>query len=291
MENEKVFNGFDDDMDFIDLDDFDESEEKEEESTEEETETDGKEEESTEEEKTESQEDNTEEDSEENAKTEEELEAERKAEELHKRNEEQKAKRLKREAEEKERLKREAKLEGKLEVLKTNPYTREEIKDEEDLKVYEIQKQLDDEGLDPIEDLPKRLAEINRKTKKEELERAKTEEENANKMQQDLQDFMSKNPNVDMNALRDDDDFWDFAHDFLGNTSLDSIYRAYQKTQKKISAKEKEAMIDKKAKDISKKITKTPSASGSNNKANKGFLEMTDEEYIQLQKEESGDFF
>ena len=105
-----------------------------------------------------------------------------------KKEEEQKKKnsefaRRRREKEEADRKAREQKLmaqaktQGKLEMIKTNPYTRESIEDEEDLKIYEIQKQLDDEGLDPLNDLPKRLAEIKRKELKKAEEQAKEKEE------------------------------------------------------------------------------------------------------------------
>lgn len=288
MEEKEVFNGFDDDMDYIDPDDFEEDEEVED--TKEETDTDGKEDEESLEE-TETQESETDEDDEEKAKTQEESESETEAEKLHKRNEEQKAKRLKREAEERERIQKQAKLEGKLEVLKTNPYTNEKIEDEEDLKIYEIQKQLDDEGYDPIEDLPRKMAEINRQAKKEELAKAKETEERESNIQKDLNEFFESNPKVDRVALSKNDEFWDFANDLLGTTPFSKIYSTYQKILKRDSAKEKEAMIDKKASDMSKKYTKTPSASGSNKQANKGFLEMSDEEYLQYQKDENGDFF
>lgn len=292
MDEKERFNGFDDDMDVLDPEDFEETEEESEKEVEEEAK-DGNEVETDTDDNAEKTEVKTDEETEEQAKAQEETESEKqkKADELHKRNEEQKQKRLKREAEEREKLEREARLKGKLEVLSINPYTNEKIVDEDDLEIYEIQKQLDKEGLDPINDLGKRIAENNRKAKQAAAEKAKEEEEFNKLYEIDKEQFKKAYPDVSLDDLEDDEDYNEFAKNKVGRWTLKEIYEAYTAKKEKSSAKEKEAMIKEKAKDISKKVTSTPSSSGSNNRAEKGFLEMTDEEYIKLQKEQSGDFF
>ena len=71
----------------------------------------------------------------------------------------------------------EGKKAGRLESSKVNTFTDEPIEDEYDLKIFEIQKQIKAEGGDPIKDLPKRLAKLNR----EEEQTRKTKEEETKK--------------------------------------------------------------------------------------------------------------
>jgi len=57
-----------------------------------------------------------------------------------------------------ERLRQEAFNQGKIAGIGgINPYTKEPIEDEEDLHVYDLMKQLDSEGKDPIAEFPKAL--------------------------------------------------------------------------------------------------------------------------------------
>ena len=189
-----------------------------------------------------------------------------------------------------EKIKEDAKLEGKLEVIKTNPYTREPIEDAEDLKIYEIQKELDDEGLDPVNDLGKRLAEINRKKIKEETEKAKAKEEEDKKFEEDMSDFRKAFPNVSLDDLINDKEFLEFAtkDGRKGRWSTKEIYYVYQ-LEKNNSAKKKEAMTDKVASDVAKKMTKNPSSTPSGNIPPKTVENMTQEEFKAYWKKKYGD--
>ena len=193
--------------------------------------------------------------------------------------------RKRREQEEAERKKREAELraeiekEVKLGMYKKNPYTNEPIVDEEDLKQFEIQKALDDEGKDPIADYPKRVAELNRKAKLEEKKKLEEEAKEKENLTKDLMDFKEKYPKVDLRELADDKDFIEFSNGKTGRWTTAEIYEAYLSKKEMDSLKNKEKEIDKEAENQAKNITKTPSANGHKNSP-KSRDEMTDEEFL-----------
>jgi len=164
-----------------------------------------------------------------------------------------------------QKIKEDAKIEGKLEVLKVNPYTDEKIIDDEDLKIYEIQKKLEEEGLDPVNDLPKRLAEINRKQK----ESAKAEEEKQKEFakydEMDRNQLQKAYPELSLEKLDADNDFQEFAKGKIHRWTLTEIYEAYQSKKQKDSANKEKAMVDKVADDVAKNMTKVPSSNQGGN--------------------------
>ena len=202
-----------------------------------------------------------------------------------KRREKERKEREEREA----KIKEEAKIEGKIEALKVNPFTNEKIVDAEDLKIYEIQKKLDDEGLDPISDLPKRLAEINRK----EREKQKSLEEEKAKIEQglkkDIEDFKKAYPDVDLSTLGNDEEYLKFAEGKIGRWTTAEIYEAYKAKKEKNSAEDKKAMTEKNADDVSKQMTKTPSSSTSGKLPPKSVENMTKEEFKEYWKKKYGE--
>lgn len=202
-----------------------------------------------------------------------------------KRREKERLEREQREA----KIKEEAKIEGKLSVLKTNPYTNEKIEDDEDLKIYEIQKTLDDEGLDPISDLPKRLAELERNKKKAEKAQAEEQEKINVSLKKDIENFKKAYPDVDTKKLASDNEYLEFAKGKIGRWTTQEIYEAYQAKKEKSSAKEKKAMVEKEADDVSKKITKNPSSTPSGTLPPKTVENMTKEEFKTYWKEKYGE--
>ena len=233
-------------------------------------------------------------DSNENAKTQNDEDEQKKKEEQHRRNEEFKARRLakeKREREQREnKIKEDAELKGKLSVLKENPYTNEKIEDEEDLKIYEIQKQLEDEGLDPVNDLPKRLAELNRKERlqKEQENKAKSEQEE--KLKKDVEDFRKVYSNVDIEELANNDEYIKYGekNDRWKRWTMIEVYEGYLAEKERNSAKEKQAMIDKKANETSKNLTKNPSSVTKGTPQSKSVNDMNIEEYKAYMKQKYG---
>lgn len=245
-----------------------------------ETEDDGK---SNEDEETENQ-SSTEESNNESAKS----QKEKTDEEQKRRNSEYARKR--REQEENERKKHEEELrkqiekEVKLGMYKTNPYTNEPIKDEEDIRQYEIQKALDDEGKDPIHDYPKRVAELNRKEKAEAKKKQEQEQKEQENLKKDLMDFKEKYPDVDLRQLADDDSFIEFSEGKSGRWTTAEIYEAYQVKKEMDALKNKKNEIDKEAEQKAKNITKTPSANGSKSNTKTDIDRMSAEEFTEYLK-------
>lgn len=201
----------------------------------------------------------TDENSDENAKTQEELEAEKKRKELHEKNEQEKAKRLAREQKEREeKIRKDAKLEAELGLIKTNEFTGEKITDEEDLEIYKIMKEIDEKGGDALNDLPKVLAERNRKAKEE----AKKAEEDRVKNEKSIVD--------EVNGFHERHK--DITKEYLVKIGFDKVVdnpeyngwsyaeRVNDYLNKYNSAKKESDEKNKNIDDASKRMTKVPSS-------------------------------
>jgi len=159
---------------------------------------------------------------------------------------------LRREREAKERkareeeIERKAYLKGKLEASKVNEFTKEPIEDEYDLFIYETQKALEKEGKDPISDLPKRLAEINRENGKKASKEADEKQKLNEKIDREFVEFRGKYPKVKIPELLEDPDFKDYADGRLGkgNKSLTQLYESFLALKEKFGDKEKEEEDD-----------------------------------------------
>ncbi len=201
---------------------------------------------------------------------------------------------MRREKERKEREEREArenkikedtKLETKLGIIKKNPYTNTDIVDEEDLKVYELQQKIEEEGGDPIEDLPKKIAQINRERKKAEEAKNKEQLERQEALKRDIDNFHKEYPKVDLEKLANDEEFIKFSSDKVGRWTTKEIYEAYK--SRIVDKKEKE-IKDKTIDENSKRLTKTPSSIGTGNIPAKKISDMTDEEFEKYWSENYG---
>jgi len=195
----------------------------------------------------------------EKAKSEAEEQKKKNAEYARKRREQEEAERKKREA----KIREETRREVELGIFKENPYTKEPIKDEEDLEVYKVMKQLDDEGLNPIEDYPKRVAELNRKAKKEAKEKAEQEEKDKEYFAKDIKDFKEKYPDVDLRKLANDEEYLKFSEGKAGRWSTAEIYQAYLDKQEMDALKGKKKEDEDKAKEQADSKTKTPTTTHS----------------------------
>ena len=110
--------------------------------------------------------------------------------------------------EEIEKAKAEAFKEGRLASYKgrINPYTNKPITDYSDLEMYEAMFKLEEEGKDPLVDLPEYLAAKQR----EEVKIAKERQELETKVQEELNEFMEKYPSVNVEELLKDKFFMDY---------------------------------------------------------------------------------
>lgn len=190
--------------------------------------------------------------------------------------------RAKAEKEAKEREEREKEYrKGKIDALKTNPYTGDAIEDDFDLEQYELMKELDDEGKDPVRSYPKAYAD---KIKAERLESERKSKESAEasaRMQKgidgEVDELRRSYPDLDTAELARNPNFQKFANGKYGRWTLKEIYEGYLEEglrQARI------AKADRKA--------STPSSASKGVKASKSFADMSDEEFLAYRKERFG---
>lgn len=216
------------------------------------------------------------------------------AEERRKREAEAKAK--KEREEEMERVRKEATVKAELGSIKTNPYTNEPIVDEEDLKVYKIQKELEDAGKDPVKDLPKKLAEIERSKADEAKKIADAKKVEDDKLKEkaknEVADFRKDYPDINTAELAKDP-IWNEIYD--PRLTIKENYEWKYLKAKESAGKKKEEDTNPNNENVEengKKISKVPSAGSNGGKTTpKNYLEMSDEEYLEGEKKDSEDFF
>lgn len=197
----------------------------------------------------------------EKAKAEAEEQKKRNAEYAKKRREQEEAERKKREAQIREETKREVEL-G---IYKTNTFTNEPIVDEEDLEIYKIMKSLEEEGLDPINDLPKRIAKLNKEKKAENQKKAEQEKKEQENLSKDIADFVKKYPSVNLKELADNDEFIKFSNGKVGRWTTAEIYEAFMANQKAKDVDKKQKDEDKEIDKKADQVTKTPSTNHGKN--------------------------
>lgn len=133
------------------------------------------------------------------------------------------AARKRREAETERKIK-EATTKAVIEALGgVNPFTQKPMKDAQDVEQFRTQQRLKAEGKDPVADYPDAVAEQQRQAASAEAERARADEW----VRQDREDFMAKNPGIDLNALVSNQSFRRFAEGKLGVKPLSDIYADY----------------------------------------------------------------
>lgn len=170
-------------------------------------------------------------------------------------------------------------LKGKLDATKVNKFTDTPIKDEFDLQMYELQLELDEQGKDPINDLPEALA--SRERSKKQVEKETLEKENAQKeaIAKDINEFVKAYPKVDTKELGKNEEFAKFAEGKWGRWSMTEIYEAYL-DKKKISTNESTSKeVDANAEKLAKQYNKMPSSTNGGSSKEKSVAEMTDEEF------------
>lgn len=179
-----------------------------------------------------------------------------------------------------EEIRRAAYEQGKLDSVKTNPYTNKPIEDAYDLRIYEIQKKIQERGGDPIADLALELASIERETakrKKESEEEGARTEELAKKH---LSDFQAKYKDVNTSELINDESFLDYAGDRLGKVDLITLYEGYLKLTKAIIARSESDEKKRKMEEAAKKRGTSPSSGGESSKGSKPYSQLSKKERI-----------
>ena len=195
----------------------------------------------------------------------------------------EKAEKEREQREREQKIRAEAKLEAELGVLKVNPYTEQPITDEEDLKIYKLQKSLEDEGRDPIADLPRKIAEENRRQRKliedEKAKQQQAEIDNQKKIDAEIKELREKYPKVDTSELAKDELFQECLKGRAGRWSQVEIYELYQSKKAEIAKKEAEEKSKNTVDEATKKLTKTPSSKSSGKITAQDVANMSDEEF------------
>lgn len=175
--------------------------------------------------------------------------------------------------EQEEKIKKDAYAKGQIDALGTNPYTGKPIRDQDDLETYKLQKELEDSGKDPIQDLAEAITSRNRETRAKADKEKQANDELQKRAQKDLEDFYAagySKEDLD-NFLKElqTDEWQDFFGDSIatGHMSPAKAYKAMQKIKGNISEEVKK-------KEEAKKIA-TPPSPTSSSKAPKGLDEMT----------------
>lgn len=156
---------------------------------------------------------------------------------------------------------KEAYEKGKKEGLESagsiNSFTGEPISDEYDLKIFNLQKKIKEEGGDPLKDLAKRLATEERESAKKIKDQEAKKLEEDQKITKDLADFKKEFPDVNIEKLmKENKTFINFSNDKLGNKPLSQIYKDYKSLLSDLGIEDKDEKINKEA----KKKTNTPSS-------------------------------
>lgn len=162
-------------------------------------------------------------------------------------------------AEEKALLEKQAYNKGIREALNgKNPYTNEDIQDDDDLEEFKNMQEMEKRGLDPITDYAKFIKDKRKEDrqkeqllKEKELETEKAAEENKQKITQDIKDFTKKYDDIDVKKLlQENERFIDYADGKIGQKPLIEIYEGFLKFEKKTEETAEEIAIRKQAKKI-----------------------------------------
>ena len=182
--------------------------------------------------------------------------------------------------EQEEKIKKDAYAKGQIDALGTNPYTGKPIRDQDDLDIYKMQKKLEEDEKDPIQDLAEAMASRNRAEREKADKEKQANDELQKRAQKDLEDFYAagySKEDLD-NFLKElqTDEWSDFFGQSIaaGNISPAKAYAAMQKIKGNISEEVKK-------KEEAKKIATPPSPNGSN-KTPKSLDEMTQKEINDL---------
>lgn len=172
--------------------------------------------------------------------------------------------RQRRERERKEELER-VKVQTIIDNISINPFTDEEIKDKDDVEEYLTMKQIEKSGGDPITDYAKHIKEQKRKNADTQIATSQKEEW----MRNDANDFRAKHPDVDANALFQQEDFIMFSDGKLGSQPMAQIYQEYQTFLSKVKAS-----VEKRTAQAIAAAKASPGAVASSNTGDKAFYTM-----------------
>lgn len=160
-----------------------------------------------------------------------------------------------------------------------NRFTGKAIKDEEDLAEFEMMLEMEQKGLDPVDDFLEYSKQKRREERQAEFQKNQQDLEAESKRQEDIQAFYEKYDQETAQKLFQDQAFLKFSDGLLGVVPLTTIYEKYVGTQSNIEAKAEKLAMEKDARRQASSggLTENP------NPARKSFKEMTSEEFRAFQ--------
>ena len=185
----------------------------------------------------------------------------------------------KRKAEEK--LKRDGYIEGiKKSSNGKNRFTGKTIEDEFDVEEYETMLEMEEKGLDPLEDYSDYIKTKQRAERQKQLETEAEQQTQKQKIESDLNSFVSKYGRETAEKILNDTEFNKFSEGLLGSVPLEVIYEKFLTVQTTLETKAEKMVIEKEA----RRTSSTKKLGNSNEPAKKSFKEMSDEEFAEFLK-------
>lgn len=181
------------------------------------------------------------------------------------------------EAKERERAIQKAKQEGIIEGLGgTNPYTGERIEDDIDFELYQEMKDAESKGYNP-NDMGDMLK-YRKGVKQEALKVQEAQHQADLNTQNDIRDFQSKNPNVSVKELLNNEEFQMYADGLLGVVPLATIYEKFNHSKVEAGKKAEEIVLNEQARRVS--------STGSLNTGDNANSSLTMEQISKMSREE-----
>ena len=181
------------------------------------------------------------------------------------------------------KIREDAKLEAELGMVKVNPYTEEPIVDAEDLKIYKLQRELEEEGKDPINDLPKRIALRNREAAKKAQEQAEKQSQEESQRQErinaEIKELRTKYPKVDTAKLASDPLFQECLKGRAGRWTQVEIYEFYLSEKAKAEKAKQDQQTEPAVSKGADKASNPPTSTAKGKTSQKTLEEMTPEEF------------
>lgn len=161
--------------------------------------------------------------------------------------------RERREAEKTAEIER-VRIQSIIEAVEVNPYTDEPIKDAEDVKEYLTMKEIKKNGGDPIADFSKYVKSKQKEEQSKAQEAVSTEEQQKEWYKEDLNDFKTKHPDVNLKNMFGDEEFLKYADGRAGKVKMSKIYEDYNVFKKAVEDKVTIKVKDELAKQVANKM-------------------------------------
>ena len=193
---------------------------------------------------------------------------------------------VRRQKEQKEKIREAAYQQGLIDATKVNKFTNQPISDEYDLSIYKVQLELESQGKDPIKDLAFAMAKKSRDDAKSIEEKNKQKAQEDEKIKQDMNAFVTKYPNVNVEKLLKDPQFDKYAKGKWGIVPLSQIYEDFNELKESLGQAISQSNGEKKMDESAKRKGMAPSSNGGPKKEQTPYSKLPYEERIKVLKKQ-----